>query len=178
MPEIRGAFAFRAGDSTMIDYASSAAGTADESRFDLDEFNAIRQEILLRVEATFKLEIVAVTGAAAVYAWLGTRTSGPKDSLLWFLPVVVSLLGWLRAETLGHQAYSAGTYLLYLERRLRPRELEKIRETSIEPAVHGWEGYIRLPRIRRWYIDHVSRIFWGVFLLASLVLAIRGCSRG
>ncbi len=134
---------------------------SDTHDFDLEEFKALRQEILQKVDAISKLEVLAIGGAAAVYAWLGTRTV-PTPRLIWFIPLLFPVLGWLRAHYLGRQVSMAGGYLEILEKRLRPVPL-------LGPA-HGWEGYIRLPHIQEKFVDPVSNFFWCVFVCLTVVI--------
>jgi hypothetical protein len=134
---------------------------SSSEEFDLEEFKALRAEILLKVEAISKLELTAVGGAAAVYAWLGTRTPD-VPGVIWFLPVLFSLLGWVRAYFLGKQITMAGDYLLHLETRLRLR--------PVYQQVHGWEAHIREPAVRRKFTDRVTYVFWMVFFLITCIL--------
>ena len=143
--------------------------SSEASEFDLEEFKALREEILQKVDAISKLEVVCVGGAAAVYAWLGTRAV-PTPTELWFIPVLFPLLGGIRAYYLGRQTVMAGDYIRTLEKRLRPAPLTIRQPRAGTHVVHGWEEYIRLPFIQARFIDRVSRIFWNMFLLLTLVL--------
>jgi hypothetical protein len=157
----------------MSEMNTIASVKVDESEFDLEEYKALRQEILLRIDTTFRTEVWAITGAAAVYAWVAAK-SGAVDPAIWLIPVACSAVGWLREESLGKQVYRAGNYLLALEKRRRPEEMIGLRDDAADDPVHGWEGYIRLRKIRRSYVDHASRLFWVIFLVLSATLAIRG----
>jgi hypothetical protein len=138
-------------------------GSSSEA-FDLEEFKALRAEILLKVEAISKLEVIAVGGAAGVYGWLGTRTFAVPEEI-WFLPVLFSLLGWVRAYFLGRQITVAGEYLLLLEKRLRP-------SCPVYEQVHGWEAHRREPAVEKKFIDRVTYVFWMVFFLITWAIPI------
>ena len=70
----------------------------DRNGFDLEEFKTLRQEILQKVEASSRLEVFAVTGAAAVYAWLGTRDVAVARAV-WFIPCLFPILGYMRRSS-------------------------------------------------------------------------------
>ena len=144
----------------------SSRGTRNGATFDIEEFKALRQEILQKVDAAFRLEVYAVTGVAAVYAWLVTQRAAIPRSV-WFIPVLFPLLGLLRAKTLGHQMVVAGKYLRLLEKRMRPKGLDD--EGDI---VHGWEGYLHRSDVWRTFVDWVSTLFWLVFIGLTVWLAV------
>jgi len=134
----------------------------NERSFDLEEFRALRQEILHKVEANARLEVFAVTGAAAIYAWL--TTSGTSlERLVWYIPVLLPVLGFLRAVRLGKQMVIAGDYLRLLETRIRPTEIER--------GIHGWEGYVHQPEVWRKFKDRAGVFFWVSFIALAAVLS-------
>src|SRR5215213_3692609 len=141
--------------------------TSEQDReFDLEEFKVLREEILQKVDAVSKLERIAVGGASAIYAWLATHQLD-TGRWIWFVPFLLAAVGWSWATKIGHQAYLAGQYILILERRLRPEALSvdmvydalpdqvklKTRpDGETLPEIHGWEGFIRVPAIRKRFL--------------------------
>lgn len=152
-------------------------GTADEDtrEFDLEEFRALRQEVLQKVDAVSKLERLVVIGTAAVYAWLMTTVRAGQP--IWFLPTLFALLGWAWTSSLGHQIYLAGQYLLVLENRLRPAPLpEHLIRKAIPEApgsdVHGWEGFIRQSGVRKQFLNRAPHLFWVLLVASTLILPV------
>ena len=137
-----------------------------EPTFDIEEFKALRQEILQNVAASYRLEIYAVSGAAAIYAWLATRSTFAPA--IWYLPVLLSFLGSLRAKRIGYQMLVAGDYLRVLEKRLRPAQLTDLNHEVLD--VHGWEGYVHHPIIWNKFRDLASLYFWILFILSTILL--------
>ena len=136
------------------------------TELDLEEFKSLREEILQKVEASYRLEIIAVSGAAAVYAWLATRpiVSPP----MWLVPIFFPIFGFLRAQKMGHQMLVASDYLKLLERRIRPSELSG---EKVGSDVHGWETYLHQKHIWRSFRDWSAKGLWGSFFVVTLVLS-------
>jgi hypothetical protein len=133
-----------------------------EESFDVEEFRALRQEILHKVDANARLEVFAVTGAAAIYAWL-TTTGTPIGRVIWYVPVLLPVLGFLRAVKLGKQMTIAGDYLRLLETRRRPTEIGR--------GIHGWEGYVHQPEVWRKFKDRAGLFFWISFIALTAILS-------
>jgi hypothetical protein len=147
-------------DFEPVQWEKTMSGPHD---FDLEEFKALRQEILQKVDAISKLEVLAIGGAATVYAWLATRAL--SNPVVWFIPAMFPILGGMRCFFVGRQIRMAGDYVQSLEKRLRPECLPDL-------GVHGWEGYIRLPHVHEKFIDRISPIFWWVFVAITILLPL------
>ncbi|HYC58983.1 MAG TPA: hypothetical protein VEK79_05390 [Thermoanaerobaculia bacterium] len=153
----------------MTEATTSRPGVNADDRFDVEEFAALRQEILNKVDANYRVEVFAVTGTAAVYAWLGTRADDIAIGI-WYLPILFPVLAFLRAKKLGHQMDVVGEYLRILETRLRPNEMSGLDGRPLGPNIHGWEGYVHRPHVWKAFQDKASLYFWVSFILLTLVL--------
>jgi hypothetical protein len=147
----------------------AAVEDQEEETFDLEEFKTLRQEILQKVEATNRLEVFAVTGAAAVYAWLATRDHAVVR-IVWFIPVLFPVLGFWRAKKIGDQMTIVGGYLELIERRRRQKELSGANGELAGRDVHGWESYVHRDTVWNKFRDRAGLYFWISFICLTIVL--------
>jgi hypothetical protein len=140
-----------------------------EEIFDLEEYKSLRAEIVQKVEISARLEVFAVTGAAAVYAWLATRDDAIPRAI-WFIPCLFPTLGFWRAKKLGDQMVIAGTYLELIERRRRPGELTGLDGELAGRDIHGWEAYVHRDEVWNKFRDRAGLFFWLSFMLLTAAL--------
>jgi hypothetical protein len=132
--------------------------------FDLtkEEFLALRSEATEQVAETRRLEVAAVGGAAAIYAWLATQqpTYGIKE-VAWLLPILLSLFGGLRSYAIHRRITDISVYLKRIE--------NKVPDT--QKLLSGWEHF-RESRVR--YLAKSALAFWIILLLVCIALSIYG----
>jgi hypothetical protein len=119
------------------------------------QYKLLRAEVLQLVDETRKLELYALGGVAALYAWLvkdGQHV--PKSAFYIAVPLVA--LGGLRALALYFRVKEIGEY---------QRKLEELYFTS--PALPGWERY----RKKHGYtiLLPTAIAFWALLALMTLV---------
>jgi len=76
-----------------------------------EEFAALHKELTACTTQLAMIEVAAVLGAAAIFAWIAVNAEGLVGfaGLVWFAPVVVVLFGMLKALPLRrHIAWLAG----------------------------------------------------------------------
>ena len=132
---------------------------ASRADFYIEEYKALRAEILSKLEAISRTEALVGAGVAAMYAWLATRAFA--DRIAWAAPSVLVVLGAARAETLGRQVTILGQYVWELERAL-------VTAADPKPTVEGWEHYRSSKHVKSRFFDAAARAFWVVAFLGTL----------
>jgi hypothetical protein len=138
--------------------------TPHEHEYQFWESQFLRDSISASVTSISQLERNAVIGAGLAWTWLATHTIINEAQILWFLPVVFSLLGWLRARALLRSIQRTAGYIRELEGYL-----------CVAPAPCGWETH--LAQVRRPLVSRTINLFWACLLTVSLVvpfLVMRG----
>jgi hypothetical protein len=134
-----------------VELDADALSVADKDRrgFLLAEFQSLRKEIDLQIAERRKIESQVVLGVAAVYSWLLTRDASLDPSLIkagFILPVVVTLLGFVRWSALMMTVMNLGKYLHQVEGILG-------HETD------GWERFLRQKRKTNPFTGQ-SALYW------------------
>jgi hypothetical protein len=127
----------------------------DSKSFHLEEYNALRSEIVHHAEVNASIEREALFGSVAVYAWGLTQSNSisiqPGQfsmlclALIFFLPCILTYISWLRARKHGDRIGLIGRYLSYLEEDFKECvqvKLEATNNTVECKTVYGWEHFL------------------------------------
>ena len=113
------------------------------------EYSTLRREIDGHVQETLRLEQYVGVTAAALYGWLATAEH-LWGSLVWFVPVALSILGAIRSLALYHQVNVLAGYLLGLETELYDDQ------HLTQGGKLGWEAHYQQEAMKMWR----RRRFW------------------
>lgn len=146
------------------------AGSVDDTAgaYRLQEYQALHNEIMKRLERQTTLEAYTIVACAAVYGFLWTKPDGqlPPDveSLSWllvWLPPALVAIGFARWRTNERLMGHIGDYLRnYHERHIR----EKVDKTYT-----GWAHFLEEASRRHRYR---TRDIWFVVLFSTVLLAV------
>ena len=137
--------------------------------YHLEEYKAVRAEIMFYLREIEQLSRVALVAVAAIYVWILTSFEPEADLerlavAIWWLPSVVIAVSWKKTEDMIRRIRTLADYLVRVQARFADAELG------------GWEtfarGEARITRRNR-AGDWTSRLVWAVSLIASLGLAAR-----
>jgi hypothetical protein len=133
--------------------------------FQLEEFKALRAEILALMAANDALEKYAGIATAGVLTWLLTTKgiSPEMKTVGWLIPPLIAGVAGLRAKVYGIRLAQIGDYIRERERDLgiigwetrlrKSHEVEKEKEAIAEEAVHQSEaGPSATFRFSKWMI--------------------------
>ena len=98
----------------------------------IEEYKDRRAEIDTLLKDTKNIELYALIGVAAYYAWLLTHCVSP--SLPWLIPIVIPILGAWRSFENVMQVLKNAKYLRDLEKEIFVFQLK------------GWERYLAATR--------------------------------
>jgi hypothetical protein len=131
----------------------------DPQEFHLEEYNALRGEIIHHAEVNASIEREAVIGNVAVYAWGLTQSHSISAqtghlslifmSLVFVLPCVLTFVSWIRARKHGDRINMLGKYISNLEEAFDERVRVTIQRPHSEPqyeTVFGWEHFLAKSR--------------------------------
>ena len=109
----------------MTDRAQPASGSdrngaeqpAGDQPFRLQEYGALREELVHHVSVNETIEREALIASVAVYVWVLTQPGTPWEFRIFvlFLPLVLNYVGWKRARAHGYRIQELGLYLRALE---------------------------------------------------------------
>lgn len=125
--------------------------------FLLEEFKAMRAEILELRRDIKQTETVAGGVVLGTLAWLATNHV--PLGLIWFIPVVVPAIGAKRSSRLASSIRAMGAYIEVIEARLL--------SAGSDTSGLGWEHH--LARTRKDPGPGRRSEFWTLFLLLSLL---------
>jgi len=67
-----------------------------DKSFLLEEYKALRAEILYLVRQSYLFEAAILVGVGAIYSWLFSRAPNHVNPLVWWLPFGFAVLGAIR----------------------------------------------------------------------------------
>ncbi|NOT86176.1 MAG: hypothetical protein HOP02_15680 [Methylococcaceae bacterium] len=120
----------------------------------LEQYKMLREEIFFHLRETRKLEIYAVAGVAALYAWLSTHNVAL--SAIWFVGTIIPIFGGIRSLVSLHRIKEIAAYL---------RELENAFFTS-NGLPKGWEIYFKGQS--RGTMTNIAKGFWVSLLIITI----------
>jgi hypothetical protein len=134
-----------------------------ESTFEyhLEEYRSLKSEIEYRVKSTEKIEGIVGLAVVAMYTWL-TQNSVPY--LVWWMPVVLTVLGAVRQAALLTRIMHVSEYVKRLELEFAHKNLK------------GWEHFLTKKRKTPsgLLISTSGFAFWLITLVATTAIAING----
>lgn len=133
-------------------------GTSHNLEYQLWEAKFLRESIVASISSISELERNTLIGTGLVWTWLATHKMNQVE-ILWFLPALFALLGWLRSRALLHSIERTAEYIRKLESHL-----------CIAPAPCGWETH--LARVRRPLVSRTISLFWLCMFLVSIAVAV------
>jgi hypothetical protein len=149
-------------------------------QFHIHEFDALRAEILAQVEHSRQLEIYALVGTAAIYAWFATGPT-PRNALALWIPPLLAGLGALRSIGTLQRLNELGEYIMSIETKfaLDGKAWEHYRakryRAEHHPAEHHPAEHYRAEhyraKIRSSPFLWTAVIFWVLLLGVTLVVA-------
>jgi hypothetical protein len=91
----------------------------DANEIRLEEYQTLRAELDDQVKAMRQVEIYAVTGIAAVYAWLAVHIDLFRPgSLAWWLPTGIAAFGFLKNRAFLSAMRAITAYMLEIEKTI------------------------------------------------------------
>ena len=127
--------------------------------FHLVQYEALRGEIESCVQEIRTIERYALIGTGIVWAWLATNAQLEIPYIIWWVPLLFSLSGWLRTIALATSVRRLARYL---------REVEE--DFFCGARVQGWETY-KWNNVRP-SIKLSVYTFWVVLSIATIVIPL------
>ena len=91
----------------------------DENEIRLEEYLTLRAELQDQIQAMRQVETYAVSGIAAVYAWLATHGDVLRPgSLAWWLPAGIAAFGFLKNRAFLSAVKAIAAYMLEIEKMI------------------------------------------------------------
>lgn len=152
---------------------------ADESRwFVVEEYKALRTEIIINIQANHMVERDVVIASLAVFSFVyAAKSAGLQvfDSgitlVAAFIPTLLASLGWYRTWATTQSILKIGGYLLKLEKSI----------PGISENLLGWEEYMHTFRqeVERRHdsfaFELYQRMFWLSVIAVNLLVGMAIC---
>ena len=120
--------------------------------FHLKEYESLKQEVSEQIEHTRKLEIYAVGGIAAFYAWFIGAQTLPRELLI--IPLLLAGLGAWRSGASLKRINEIAAYLVHLEGVF-----------ALSSERLGWETHRKNNRSSPFLLSGTA--FWGTLILVT-----------
>lgn len=124
-------------------------------QFHIEEFKALRHEIDEKIREIVTVQTHLVIAVALIWTYLFDHHQ-LRESLLWYLPALLSFLSALRTWMLAHAILRIGGYIAEIEEVFAVGSL-------------GWERRVRSPRT--YYFELFSVVFHALLIAVALLLA-------
>lgn len=142
------------------------------SQFRIEEFKALRAEILYQIAEIDKIKFWVAAGMAIYYSFITTkflvvesgRVSLTGPLLVWMAPILLPILGLLRLHAHVGQLQIFSDYIM---------EIEKL-----FPPLEGWEHFYNKHRSNDVVWTYDDLYFLALLLFSFAVLIIRWRSSG
>jgi|SRR5208283_714968 len=132
----------------------------DENEIRLEEYLTLRAELDDQIKAMRQVEIYAVTGIAAVYAWLAAHVDVIRPgSLVWWLPTAIAAFCFLKNRAFLSAMKAITAYMLEIEK--------KIIVDGKRPL--NWYHHLEQKGKRPRLFDLYDNIMWPGIVLLTLV---------
>jgi hypothetical protein len=159
-------------DAKVEAVATGAEGVVpgDPSPFVAKQYDALREEIMKHVDETRRLELAAIGGVAALFAWFATRAQGTPPYPVWLIGSLIPLLGAVRSVALFRRVQVIAQYIreelepVLLSRPGDPRGWETYFEAHVGRGKPGPEAGSR--------VSFTSMLFWLVLLGLSAIVPL------
>jgi len=132
----------------------------DANEIRLEEYLTLRAELDDQVKAMRQVEIYAVTGIAAVYAWLAVHVDLFRPgSLAWWLPTGIAAFGFLKNRAFLSAMKAITAYMLEIEKTI---VVEGARPLN-------WYHHLEKKGKRTRLFDLYDAVMWPGILVLTLV---------
>lgn len=133
-----------------------------DKSFLLEEYKALRAEILYLVRQSYLFEATILVGVGAIYSWLFSREPNDVNPLVWWVPFGLTVLGALRELGVRIRLLQMSEYI----RKIEPEFL------SGETA--GWEHFLFSVRkkMRNTLLGISNILIWAALVFTTLVVAL------
>lgn len=135
----------------------SPHGTFQKLEYQIWESQFLRESIATSVESISHLERNVLIGNGLIWTWLATNEVTNEPRLLWLLPLLFSILGWLRTRALLLSIKRTAGYVRKLESYL-----------CTPPAPCGWETH--LSQVHRPLVSLTINLFWASLSAVSGII--------
>lgn len=134
----------------------------DAHSFYLDQYKALREEIMFTMGQVYSTEMYAAIAVIGVYAWLTVNGSRISIRAIWFFPPILIIACAIHCLVLCLRLSTIGAYL---------REIEKV--LAADSKIVGWENY----KLSHSWVDTsdyvLATVAWVSALSGSIALSWR-----
>ncbi len=129
--------------------------------FQIEEYKALRAEILFLVRQSYIFEATVFVGLGAIYSWLFSNTTKSINEVAWWLSFGIAILGIIREAGIRIRLLQLSSYITKLE------------DTFVTVSVGGWENHLNA--IRRSPLSIIlgisSILIWVSTVLVTFLIA-------
>ena len=133
-----------------------------DKSFLLEEYKALRAEILHLVRQSYLFEAAILVGVGAIYSWLFSREPNSVNALVWWLPFGITVLGAIRELGVRLRLFQLAEYI------------RKIEPEFLSGEIGGWEHFLFSVRkkMRNTLLGISNILIWTAFVVTTLIVAL------
>ena len=130
--------------------------------FLLEEYKALRAEILYLVRQSYLFEAAILVGVGAIYSWLFSREANNVNPIVWWLPFGITVLGAIRELGVRLRLFQLAEYI------------RKIEPNFLSGETGGWEHCLFSVRkkMRNTLLGISNILIWTSFVVITFLVAL------
>jgi len=126
------------------------------NEYHVEEYKQLMEDRISRVKEIRTMEVLAIGGVSAIYAWLASINNVPP--ILWYLPVLIPVFAFYRALMMRNSIAILNEYIRRLEDQFN----------KSKPELEGFESW----RAKRQPsgVTRSTYIFWIALIVITLLV--------
>lgn len=133
-----------------------------DNSFVLEEYKALREEILYLVKQSHLFEASILVGVGGIYSWLFSRPLNHMNPLIWWLPFGITVLGAIRELGVRIRLFQLTEYI------------RRIEAEFLSDEVGGWEHFLFSVRkkMKNTILGLSNILIWAAFVVTAFLVAL------
>ncbi len=133
-----------------------------EKAFLLEEYKALRAEIIYLVKQSYLFEAAILVGIGAIYSWLFSKEPNIVNPIIWWLPFVITVLGAIRELGVRFRLFQLAEYI------------RKVEQEFLAGKVGGWENslFSLRKKMKNTILGLANILIWMTFVVTTFSVAL------
>lgn len=129
----------------------------------------LRAEVMSLVDETRKIEVYALGGIGAFYAWLVSSTA-VKDDSIWYLPTALALFGGMRSWGLFVRLGDISKYMQIIEAKWGRYGIPEVGwETYFSKDERRWPNVPGIYKTNKFPLSFMTTAFWFMLTIGTVI---------
>ncbi len=133
-----------------------------DKTFLLEEYSALRSEILYLVRQSYLFEAAIFVGVGAIYGWLFSKDASGVNPVIWWLPFGITFLAGVRELGVRLRLLQMAEYIRQIEPKFLGNDTD------------GWEHFLwsKRRKVKNTLLGISNILIWSSFVVITLLVAM------